>query len=113
MFAAILILFILPWLDTSKVRSARFRPVYKMLFWAFLIDCLVLGYVGGNPPEGVFIVFGRLATALYFLFFLTLPLIGWFEQPKALPNSIATAVLENSKDNGDVNNVVAKTEDRV
>ena len=113
MFAAILILFILPWLDTSKVRSARFRPVYKMLFWAFLIDCLVLGYVGGNPAEGVFIVFGRLATALYFLFFLTLPLIGWFEQPKALPNSIATAVLENSKDNGDVNNVVAKTEDRV
>ena len=113
MFAAILILFVLPWLDTSKVRSARFRPVYKMLFWAFLIDCLVLGYVGGNPAEGVFIVFGRLATALYFLFFLTLPLIGWFEQPKALPNSIATAVLENSKDNGDVNNVVAKTEDRV
>ena len=113
MFAAILILFILPWLDTSKVRSARFRPVYKMLFWAFLIDCLVLGYVGGNPAEGVFIVFGRLATALYFLFFLTLPLIGWFEQPKALPNSIATAVLENSKDNGDVNNAVAKTEDRV
>ena len=113
MFAAILILFVLPWLDTSKVRSARFRPVYKMLFWAFLIDCVVLGYVGGNPPEGVFIVFGRLATALYFLFFLTLPLIGWFEQPKALPNSIATAVLENSKDNGDVNNVVAKTEDRV
>ena len=113
MFAAILILFILPWLDTSKVRSARFRPVYKMLFWAFLIDCLVLGYVGGNPAEGVFIVFGRLATALYFLFFLTLPLIGWFEQPKALPNSIATAVLENSKDNGDVNNAVAKTEGRV
>ena len=113
MFAAILILFVLPWLDTSKVRSARFRPVYKMLFWAFLIDCVVLGYVGGNPAEGVFIVFGRLATALYFLFFLTLPLIGWFEQPKALPNSIATAVLENSKDNGDVNNVVAKTEDRV
>ena len=113
MFAAILILFILPWLDTSKVRSARFRPVYKMLFWAFLIDCLVLGYVGGNPAEGVFIVFGRLATALYFLFFLTLPLIGWFEQPKALPNSIATAVLENSKDNGDVNNVVAKTEGSV
>ena len=113
MFAAILILFVLPWLDTSKVRSARFRPVYKMLFWAFLIDCVVLGYVGGNPAEGVFIVFGRLATALYFLFFLTLPLIGWFEQPKALPNSIATAVLENSKDNGDVNNVVAKTEGSV
>ena len=113
MFAAILILFVLPWLDTSKVRSARFRPVYKMLFWAFLIDCVVLGYVGGNPAEGVFIVFGRLATALYFLFFLTLPLIGWFEQPKALPNSIATAVLESSKESGDVNNAVAKAEDRV
>ncbi len=112
MFAAILILFVLPWLDTSKVRSARFRPVYKMLFWAFLINCVVLGYVGGNPQEGVFIVFGRLATALYFLFFLTLPLIGWFEQPKALPNSISTAVLESSKDSGDINNAVAKAEDR-
>ena len=113
MFAAILILFVLPWLDTSKVRSARFRPVYKMLFWAFLIDCIVLGYVGGKPPEGVFIVFGRLATAFYFLFFLTLPLIGWFEKTKALPDSIATAVLDSSKETGDPNDSVAKAGDNV
>jgi len=100
MFASILILFVLPWLDTSRVRSARFRPVYRMLFWAFLIDCLILGYVGGNPPEGVFITIGQLATAFYFLFFLSLPFIGWFERPKPLPPSIAESVLEKSPDSG-------------
>jgi len=55
----------------------------------------VLGYIGGQPAEGVFIVIGRLATALYFLFFLVLPFIGSFEQPKKLPESISTAVLES------------------
>jgi quinol-cytochrome oxidoreductase complex cytochrome b subunit len=100
MFASILILFVLPWLDTSRVRSATFRPVYKLMFWAFLVDCLVLGYVGGNPPEGVFITVGRLATAFYFLFFLVLPFVGWFERPKPLPESIAQAVLDESGGGG-------------
>ena len=53
MFASIAILIVLPWLDRSKVRSARFRPIYKQFFWIFLFDCLVLGYVGANPAEGV------------------------------------------------------------
>ena len=95
MFASLLILFVLPWLDTSKVRSARFRPVYIMLFWAFFLDCLLLGYIGGQPAEGIFVVIGRLATALYFLFFVSLPFIGWFERPGKLPESISTAVLES------------------
>jgi quinol-cytochrome oxidoreductase complex cytochrome b subunit len=95
MFASLLIFFVLPWLDTSKVRSARFRPVYKMLFWAFFIDCIILGYLGGKPPEGIFIIAGRMATAFYFLFFLILPFIGWFERPKKLPESISTAVLDS------------------
>jgi len=117
MFASLLILFVLPWLDTSKVRSARFRPVYKMLFWAFFIDCIVLGYIGGQPAEGVFIVIGRLATALYFLFFLVLPFIGSFEQPKKLPESISTAVLESHGGGGGAcsgvpDGAAAKVEDR-
>ena len=111
MFGSLLILFVLPWLDTSKVRSARFRPVYKMLFWAFVIDCLILGYIGGNPPEGIFIVVGRLATAFYFLFFLVLPFIGWFERPKPLPDSIATAVLDGGGGGGDRDGAVAKAAD--
>ena len=53
MFGSIAVLFLLPWLDTSPVRSARFRPIYKWLFWVLVIDCVVLAYVGGNPPEGI------------------------------------------------------------
>jgi ubiquinol-cytochrome c reductase cytochrome b subunit len=95
MFASIGVLFILPWLDTSKVRSARFRPIYKQLFWIFLVDCIVLGWVGANPPEGMFIVIGRIATAYYFVHFLVLlPLLGKIETPRPLPTSISEPVLK-------------------
>jgi ubiquinol-cytochrome c reductase cytochrome b/c1 subunit len=94
MFGSILILFVLPWLDTSRVRSGAFRPVFKMLFWIFVLDCIVLGYIGAKPPEGIYLVVGRLATAIYFLFFLALPFVGWFERTKPLPASIASAVLK-------------------
>ena len=100
MFASILVLFVLPWLDTSRVRSGTFRPVYKWLFWIFFIDCLVLGYIGANPPEGIFLIVGRVTTAIYFLFFVSLPFVGWFEQPKPLPNSIAESVLKHSDGGG-------------
>jgi quinol-cytochrome oxidoreductase complex cytochrome b subunit len=94
MFGAIILLFFLPWIDSSKVRSARFRPVYKWAFWALLIDCVVLGYVGGNPPEGNFILYGRLATFYYFFhFFVLVPLIARKEKPLPLPESIAVPVL--------------------
>lgn len=94
MFAAIFVLFLLPWLDTSRVRSGRFRPLFKPFFWLLVADVLILGYVGANPPEGYFVLLGRLATVYYFLHFLILlPLIGWFERPRQLPNSIAEAVL--------------------
>ncbi|HUC63202.1 MAG TPA: cytochrome b N-terminal domain-containing protein [Alphaproteobacteria bacterium] len=94
MFASILILFVLPWLDFSPVRSARFRPVFKKVFWLIVIDVFVLGWVGANPPEGSFIVIGRLATAYYFLHWLVLlPLIALFERPNPLPASIGESVL--------------------
>ena len=94
MFGSILILFVLPWLDTSPVRSARFRPWYRILFWLLLADCLILGYVGANPPEGWYVLVGRLATLWYFLHFLILvPLVGKLERPLPLPASIAQAVL--------------------
>ena len=94
MFASILVLFVLPWLDTSKVRSAKFRPFYKQFFWLLLADCLVLGWVGANPAEGNFIIIGRIATAYYFFHFLILlPLLGKVERPRALPASISEPVL--------------------
>jgi quinol-cytochrome oxidoreductase complex cytochrome b subunit len=94
MFGSLITLFLLPWLDTSRVRSAFFRPVYKWVFWLLVIDALVLGYVGAHRPEGINILLGRLATFYYFLhFYILFPLIGWFERPLPLPTSISAAVL--------------------
>jgi ubiquinol-cytochrome c reductase cytochrome b subunit len=98
MFGSIFLLFLLPWLDTSSVRSARFRPIYKWVFWLLLFDCLVLGWVGGNPPEGKFILIGRLATLYYFVHFLViLPLLSKFERPLPIPPSISEAVLKEAE----------------
>lgn len=95
MFGSILILFALPWLDRSRVRSARFRPIYKQVFWLFLIDCIVLGYIGAKPPEGAFITIGRIATAYYFAHFLiVMPLLGRLEKPRPVPQSISAPVLK-------------------
>ena len=94
MISAILILFALPWLDTSKVRSATFRPIYKKFFWFLLIDVIILTWVGGSPAEGHFILIGRLATIYYFAHFLIfMPIIGIIETPRPLPNSISESVL--------------------
>ena len=94
MFSAIFVLFLLPWLDTSKVRSATFRPIYKILFWIFLIDALILGWVGSKPAEGIYIIISRIATFYYFLHFLILlPLLGKFERNRPLPESIGKPVL--------------------
>jgi quinol-cytochrome oxidoreductase complex cytochrome b subunit len=94
MFAAIFVLFILPWLDRSPVRSARFRPIYKIFFWILVVDCVVLGVVGANPPEGTWVVIGRIATIWYFLHFIVLlPLLSRLERPRPLPVSISQPVL--------------------
>jgi quinol-cytochrome oxidoreductase complex cytochrome b subunit len=88
------ILFLLPWLDTSRVRSATFRPVFKWFYLLMIVDVAVLGYVGSQPAEGDWIIIGQIATAYYFIHFLVLlPLIGWFERPRPLPDSIAKPVL--------------------
>jgi len=98
MFGSVLILFLMPWLDTSKVRSARYRPIYKQIFWVFLADCIVLGWVGANPPEGHFKVIGQIATAYYFLHLLILiPLVGKLERPRPQPASISEPVLRGAR----------------
>ena len=100
MFASILILLFLPWLDTSKVRSAKFRPIYKQFFWIFFADCLILGWIGASPPDALFmdtvplLIIGQIATAYYFLHFvLVFPLLGWFERPRMVPESISARVV--------------------
>ena len=94
MFGAIVMLVLLPWLDTSKVRSAVYRPVYKILFWVFIACVIGLGYLGSQPPEGGAVLAARILTAYYFAHFLViLPLLGLFETPKEVPASINDAVL--------------------
>ena len=94
MFLAIVLLAFLPWLDTSKVKSANYRPMYKIFFWLFVIDAIALGYIGSQPPEGLYVLFGRLFTAWYFIHLvIILPLLGLIETPLPLPASIADTVL--------------------
>jgi quinol-cytochrome oxidoreductase complex cytochrome b subunit len=93
-FGSLFILFFVPWLDRSPVRSARFRPVYKWVFWLLVIDVVALGWVGANPPEGIVVTVGQIATFYYFLHMLILlPLVGKLERPRPLPSGIGTAVL--------------------
>ena len=95
LFSSILILAFLPWLDTSRVRSARYRPLFKQFFWLWVIACIGLGYLGSKPPEGVYVLLSRIFTAYYFGFFIIiLPLLGIFEKTKPLPNSISDSVLQ-------------------
>lgn len=94
MFMAIVLLAFLPWLDTSRVKSANYRPMYRVAFWLFVVDSLLLGYIGSQPPEGLYVLFGRIFTAYYFFHLvILLPLLGFIETPKPLPASIADAVL--------------------
>jgi quinol-cytochrome oxidoreductase complex cytochrome b subunit len=93
MFSSILILLVLPWLDRSPVRSGRFRPIFKLFFWIFVLDCLWLGYIGGQPAEGANVWMGQIATTYYFAHFLIIiPLLGFLEKPRQLPTSISAAV---------------------
>jgi ubiquinol-cytochrome c reductase cytochrome b subunit len=94
MFGSIALLFFLPWLDTSPVRSGNYRPLFKKFFWFGLIPCIiVLGYCGVMPAEGVYILLGQIASAYYFAHFLIiLPIISRIEKTLPLPNSITEAV---------------------
>jgi ubiquinol-cytochrome c reductase cytochrome b subunit len=95
MFGSIILLFFLPWLDTSPVRSGHYRPLFKRFFWFGLIPCVaILGYCGGAPAEEPYVMISQLATAYYFAHFLIiLPIVSMIEKPLPLPSSITEAVL--------------------
>jgi ubiquinol-cytochrome c reductase cytochrome b subunit len=103
LFGAIATLLFVPWLDTSRVRSTSFRPMLKPFFWAFAVDCIVLGYCGSQSVDAGWSVAGlslpliwvaRLGTIYYYSYFwLVLPIVGLVETPLPLPDSIAKAVL--------------------
>ena len=94
MFGSILLLFFLPWLDSSPVRSNNFRPKARVAFWVLVVDVLLLGWCGGSPATPFFIILSQITAAYYFLHFLViLPWIARTERPAPLPNSITEAVL--------------------
>ncbi len=98
LFGSIAILAFLPWLDTSRVRSANYRPLYRQFFWIFVAVCIGLGWLGSKPAEGGYVLASRVLTAWYFLHFIVvLPLLGLLEKPKPLPTSISQAVLGSKK----------------
>jgi ubiquinol-cytochrome c reductase cytochrome b subunit len=98
MFGAIALLAFLPWLDTSKVRSAKYRPMFKIFFWLFVAAGIGLGYLGAMPAEDTYVLAARILGAFYFAFFLIiLPVLGLIEKTKPVPATIADAVLAKTK----------------
>ena len=80
MGGALLVLLLLPFTNMSEVRSTTFRPIFKIFYWIFVVDFLILGWIGQKPVKDAYIIVGQVATLVYFLFFLVLmPCIGWIE----------------------------------
>ncbi|MDP1025697.1 cytochrome b/b6 [Sphingomonas sp. KR1UV-12] len=94
MFGSILLLFFLPWLDSSPVRSANYRPKYRGFLIVLLFDVILLGYVGGAEANARNVILGQIASGYYFAHFLIiLPWVSRSERPRPLPGSITEAVL--------------------
>ena len=104
LFLSLVTLFFISWLDTSPVRSARFRPLFKQFFWILVVAVLILGYVGARPVDATLfntpiplVWLGRLGTLYYFAFFwLIMPIVGVIETPRPVPDSIAKSVLSST-----------------
>ena len=98
MFGAIVMLVLLPWLDRHPVKSARFRPLFRVAVIIFVINFIVLGVVGAKPAEGIWPLIGLATTGLYYAFFLFVcPYLTKYERAKPLPESINQAILDENK----------------
>jgi ubiquinol-cytochrome c reductase cytochrome b subunit len=113
MFGAIATLFVLPWLDTSKVRSMRYRPTARLYYLIFFVTCIVLGFCGAHSPDDMvipnapgpqfldanlnsFVWLSRIAAAYYFAYFWVItPLLGLTETPLPVPDTISAPVLSH------------------
>ena len=89
MFGAIIVMALAPWLDTSSVRSGRYRPMFKWWFWIFIVNFFVLMWAGAMPAEGIYPYIALIGSAYWFAYFLViLPLLGVIEKPQAQPATI-------------------------
>jgi ubiquinol-cytochrome c reductase cytochrome b subunit len=94
MFGSILVLFFMPWLDRSPVRSGNFRPMFRWFYWLFVLNFITLTYLGAQPAEGTYVLIAKICVAYYFAYFLViLPMLARIEVPKPLPASISDSVL--------------------
>ncbi|MCS6759334.1 MAG: cytochrome b N-terminal domain-containing protein [Candidatus Devosia euplotis] len=94
---SIVILFLLPWLDTSKVRSGNFRPMFKWFYWLLVVNFIALTYLGAQPADAIGVLFSKICTAYYFIHFIViLPVLSRIEKPRPLPTSISESVLAKS-----------------
>ena len=81
MGGALIILFVIPFTNTSEVRSTTFRPIFKIFFWLLVVDFLLLGWIGQKPVKDIYVLIGQGATAFYFLFFIIMiPFLGVVEK---------------------------------
>jgi len=103
MFSSLIVLFLVPWLDTSRVRSGRFRPMFRVWFWLLIVDFVVLMWCGAMPPEQPYVIISQLATLYWFSFFLILlPLLGVIEKPTAPPATIEEDFRAHYGEAGDI-----------
>ncbi|UXN02684.1 cytochrome b [Bartonella sp. HY406] len=100
LFGSVGVLIFVPWLDRSKIRSCRYRPIFKLFFWLFIADVIMLGWLGTRSVEDIYILWAQIGTAYYFVFFLIImPFLPRFEKTLPLPASI-TADLAVRKERG-------------
>ena len=89
MFGAVLIMFVLPWLDRSKVKSIRYKGlIFKAMLAAFVVSFIVLGYIGTQAPNPTLTLIARIATIVYFAFFLLMPLYSIIDRTKPVPERV-------------------------
>ncbi|MGC9417967.1 MAG: cytochrome b [Rhodovulum sp.] len=89
MFGSIIVMALVPWLDTSNVRSGRYRPMFKIAFWIFVVDFFVLMWAGAMPAEGIYPTIALIGSAVWFAYFLVvLPVLGVIEKPLPQPDTI-------------------------
>ena len=89
MFGAIIVMALVPWLDTSKVKSGTYRPMFKWWFRLLVIDFIVLMWAGSQPIEGIAPTLSLIGSGYWFAYFLIiLPILGVIEKPKPLPKTI-------------------------
>jgi len=81
MVSSIAVLFLLPIINTSQIRSSKYRPIFSVLYWFLVSDFLLLGWLGQKPVESPYIETGIFATILYFIIFLIIfPFLGKIEK---------------------------------